>query len=204
MAEKKSEGGEGEIHGSKKKGKLLLFIIIGALIVVLGGGGAAFFLMKKKAPMDDEEGGDEPAAVATKKTKKDHAEAPPIFIKLEPFTVKLQAEQQESYLQATPELRVIDAPIGDKVKQYMPEIRHKVLLLMSGKKPSELSTPQGVQQLSNEIRNEINLIIDGPKVKSKAKGKNKAQEDEAPGAADDKAAADDSIQAVLFTSFIIQ
>ena len=138
----------------------------------------------------------------SKKSKKDHPEVPPVFVKLEPFTVKLQTEQQEAYLQTTPELRVLDAPISDTIKQYTPEIRHKVLLLMSGKKASDLSTPQGVQKLSNEMRVAINLIIDGPKFKSKAKGK--AKEEEAPAEPADHADADDSVQAVLFTSFIIQ
>ncbi|MDO8933794.1 MAG: flagellar basal body-associated FliL family protein [Rhodocyclaceae bacterium] len=203
MADKKPEAGEGEAAPPKKKGKLLLFIIIGVLVVVFGAG-AAFFLLKKKNHAADEEEGDEPTTKSekAKKSKNDNPEAPPVFVKLEPFTVKLQTEQQEAYLQATPELRVLDAPIGDKVKQYTPEIRHKVLLLMSGKKASDLSTPQGVQRLSNEIRVQINLIIDGPKAKVKTKGKAK---EEAPAAEPtDQAAADDSVQAVLFTSFIIQ
>lgn len=199
MADKKPEASEGE-GAPKKKPKLLLFIIIGVVVLVIGGGGAAFMLLKKSAPVDEEDG-EEVAVKSEKKAKKD-PEAPPVFVKLEPFTVKLQAEQQEAYLQATPELRVLDAPVGDRVKQYMPEIRHKVLLLISGHKASELGTPQGVQSLSNDIRKEINLTIDGPKIKPKAKGK-KAKE-EAPVEPSDQPGPDDSVQAVLFTSFIIQ
>lgn len=202
MADKKPEGGEGEAHPAKKKTKLLLFIVIGALVVVLGGGAAAFFLMKGKAHSGDEEAGDEPTEKSVKKVKKDRPDAPPMFVKLEPFTIKLQAEQQEAYLQATPELRVLDAPISDRIKQYMPEIRHKLLLLMAGKKPSDLASPQGVQKLANEMRVEINLIIDGPK--AKAKGKGKSAEETLPAEASDKADEDDSVQSVLFTSFIIQ
>jgi len=171
------------------------------VFIVLGGAGAAFFLTKKKAAVDDEEGGDESVHAVKKAKKNDHPDAPPVFVKLDPFTVKLQVEQMEAYLQATPELRVLDLPIGDRVKQYMPEIRHKVLLLMSGKKASDLSTPQGVQMLSNEMRSEINLIIDGPKTRGKGKGKAK---EEPPAAPSDQAEPDDSVQAVLFTSFIIQ
>ena len=204
MAEKKAEAAEGE-GAPKKKGKLLLFIIIGVLAVVLGGGGA-FFALKKKSHADDEEG-DEPAAKTEKasKSKKDHPDAPPVFVKFEPFTVKLQPDgpQTEAYLQTTPELRVLDAPVGDKIKLYTPEIRHKVLLVMSGKKPSEISSPQGVQKLANEMRNEINLIVDGPKTKGKGKGKGKAKE-EPPAESSDEPSPDDSVQAVLFTSFIIQ
>lgn len=191
MAEKKAEGGEGE--QPKKKGKLLIIIGAVVLLLVLVGGGAAYMLMKKSSHNVDEEG-DEAVAEerASKKSKKDK-DQPPVFVKLDPFTVKLQPEQTDSYLQAVPELRVLDAPVGDKVKQYMPEVRHKVLLLLSGKKPSEISTPQGVQKLSNEIRDEINLIVGEPRRKKAAEA-----------AGGDRAGPDDPVQAVLFTSFIIQ
>jgi flagellar FliL protein len=199
MAEKPSEEGGAP---SGKKTKLLLFVVIGLLVIVLGGGAAAFFMIKKKsAAAADEEGADEPTQhVASKHSaKKDHPDAPPVFVKLEPFTVKLQVEQQDSYLQVQPELRVLDAPVSERVKQYTPAIRHKVLLILSGKRASELSTPQGVQQLANEIRVAINLIIDGPKV-TKKKGKVVEETPEIS----DEADPGDSVQSVLFTSFIIQ
>ena len=147
----------------------------------------------------DEEEGDEPPAKTekAKKAAKGHDDAPPVFVKLEAFTVKLQSEGQEAYLQAVPELRVLDAHLGDKIKQYTPEIRHKVLLILSGKTASELSTPQGVQKLSNEMRVTINAIIEPPPMRKK--GKDKAHEE--PG---DLAGPDDPVQAVLFTSFIVQ
>jgi flagellar FliL protein len=200
MADKKPEAGE-EAPAAKKKPKLLLFIIIGVTVLILGGGAATFLLLKQSAPLDPEDE-DEVATQAEKKRPNKDLDTPPVFVRLEPFTVKLQTEQQDAYVQATPELRVIDPPIGDRVKQYMPEIRHKVLLIMSGKKASELGTPQGVQQLSNEMRTEINLILDGPKVATKRKGK--AAAEESPAEPGSQAAPDDSVQAVLFTSFIIQ
>ncbi|HZV54732.1 MAG TPA: flagellar basal body-associated FliL family protein [Rhodocyclaceae bacterium] len=196
MAEaKKAEGSEGE-QPPPKKSKLLLIIIAAVVAVALIGGGATFFLMKKNANHGDEEGDEPPAKEEkAKKAKKDHADAPPVFVKLEAFTVKLQSESQDAYLQAVPELRVLDAHLGDKIKQYNPEIRHKVLLILSGKKASELSTPQGVQQLSNEMRVAINAIIEPPVPRKKGKAA------EEPG---DQAGPDDPVQAVLFTSFIVQ
>jgi flagellar FliL protein len=200
MAEKKPEADAGDAAAPKPKGKLLLFIIIGVLVLVLGGAGA-YFALKKKPAAEDEEGDGAAPTEKVHKAKKDHPDAPPVFVKFEAFTVKLQSDgQQDSYLQTTPELRVIDAPTGDRVKQYTPAIRHKVLLLLSGKKPSDLSTPQGMQRLSNEVRDAVNVIIDGPK--TKAKGKTGGGD--APAEASDTAGPDDSVQEVLFTSFIIQ
>jgi flagellar FliL protein len=201
---KKAEAAEGAAEAPKPKKKLLLFIIIGVVVLVLGGGGAAFFLMKKGDHADEAaaDGEEAPAKVQkAKKAKKDGKEVPPVFVKLEPFTVKLQSEAGESYLQTTPELRVLDAPLADKIKQYTPEIRHRVLLILSSKKSADVASAQGVQQLSNEIRVAINRIIDGPK--EAGKGKKKAAAD-VPASFPDEADPEDSVQAVLFTSFIVQ
>jgi flagellar protein FliL len=194
MADKKPEAVD---TPPKKKPKLLLFIIIGALLVVLAGGAATFFLLKQE-PLTDEDGEEvAPKVEKAKKPKRDR-DAPPVFVKLEPFTVKLQVEQHDTYLQATLELRVFDAVVGERVKQYIPELRHQVLMVLAGKKASELATPQGVQRLSHELRAEINLIIDGPKRRARGP-KDDAQVDVI-----EPADPDDSVQAVLFTSFIVQ
>lgn len=202
MAEKKPEGGEAEQPPPKKNNKLMIIIIAAVLVVVLGGG-AAFFLLNKKSGHEGEgEEGDEPVAeekASNKKPKKDKPDAPPVFVKLDPFTVKLSTEGQEAYLQATPELRVLDAHVGDNIKLYTPEIRHKVLLILAAKKAADLATPQGVQGLSNEMRVTINHILEPPDPRAK-KLRKKGQSEE-PG---DQADPEDPVQAVLFTSFIIQ
>lgn len=185
-----------EQQPQKQKSKVLLIAIVAVVAIAIIGGGAAFFLMKKKPAQDDEEGGDEAPAKTEKAKKKDHGDAPPVFVKLDAFTVKLMADQQEAYLQAVPELRVLDAHTGDKIKLYTPEIRHRVLLILSGKRPAEISTPDGVQQLANELRVAVNRIIEPPPPRKKGQPKEEAF-DRPPGP-------DDPVQAVLFTSFIIQ
>ena len=197
---KKTEDTSAE-QAPKKSKKGLIIMIAAAVLVLIIGGAAAFFLMKgKPAPEGDEEEGDEaPAHVEkTKKASKAHSGQPPAFVKLDPFTVKLQVEQQEAYLQATPELRVLDAHLADTIKQYTPEIRHKLLLILSGKTASEISTPQGVQKLANEMRVAINAILEPPAPKRR---KGAAKESEEPS---DVAGPEEPVQAVLFTSFIIQ
>lgn len=192
---KKTENAEAEQPPKSKK--LLLIIVAAVVALVVIGGAAAFFLTKNKAQdATDEEGDDPPAKVEkTKKAKNGHEGAPPVFVKLEAFTVKLQAEQQEAYLQTVPELRVLDAHVGDMIKQYTPEIRHHLLLILSGKKASDISTPQGVQRLANEMRVAINAILEPPQPRKKGK------EPEEPG---DIAGPDEPVQSVLFTSFIVQ
>lgn len=188
-AKKPEAGDAGAVVVPKKKTKLLLIIIIGVLVLVLGGGGALYLLLKK-SPTDEEAEDGGPAQSAKAKKKKD-AEAPPVFVKLEPFVVKLQSEQQESYVQTLPELKLHDALVADKVKQFMPEIRHKVLMILAGKKPSDLATPEGLQLLANQIRESINATLTGERV-------NVAQEKQ------DTAEPGAPVQAVFFSSLIVQ
>lgn len=173
------------VAAAPKKSKKWLIIILAILIVLLVLGGGVALLLLKKGHGDDGQ-----ASESSGKSSK--SEALPKFVKLESFTVKLQpdAEKQEQYLQAVPELRVSDITVDEKVKVYMPEIRYKTLLLLSSKKPSELSTPQGVEKLSYELRNQINQILSG-----KPAGE---------AAASASAGPTDQVLAVVFTSFIIQ
>jgi len=196
MADAKKTEAPTEGEAPKKKSKLLLIIIAAVLVVVLGGG-AAFFLLKKKAPADDEEGmdeeGDHPPAKVTKgkKKKPDAHAAPPVFTKLEPFVVKLQSDQQEAYVQAIPELKLLDPATSEQIKQFMPEIRHKLLLILAGKKATDLSTPEGMQTLANQFRVSINATLTGEKP-DPAQEKQDQADPEAP------------VQAVFFSSLIVQ
>lgn len=194
MADAKKTEAAPDGDAPKPKKKLLLIIIIAVLVLVLGGGGAAFFLMKKNAAAD-EEGADEEEApakvVKDKKKKKDAHALPPTFVKLDPFVVKLRGEQQEeNYVQAVPELKLDDPHTADQIKQFTPELRHKILMILAGKKAPELSTPEGMQLLSNQIRVAINAVLTGEKPKE---GAEKKDEDH-----------DSPVQAVFLSSLIVQ
>lgn len=190
-----SDAKSAEAAPPKKKGKLFLIIGIVVLVLAIGGAAAAFLLMKKSHSddMDDEESSE---VQAPPKKSKAARSGPPVFVKLDTFTVRLQNEGNDSYLQAVPELRVLDAQVAEEVKTYTPEIRHKTLLVMSGKQPADVNNPAGVQQLANELRVTINNILNPPS--GKKKKKEEAEE------ISDTADPDDPVQAVLFTSFIVQ
>lgn len=176
----------------KPKSKLILIIVIGLVLVLALGGGGVYLLLKKKAAIGDEE-----------ETTSAHAkpEAKPTFVKLEAFTVKLmpdEGKQEQQFMQTVPEFKVLNPNAAENVKNYMPEIRHNILLLLSSRRPSELATPQGMEKLSIDIRKVVNQILDGtPKASKREKESAKADRNDAPGA-------EDSVQAVLFSTFIIQ
>ena len=190
---KKGEAAPAEGEVPKKKSKLLLIIIVAVLVLVLGGGGAAFMLMGKKSADEDEEADeddDPPAKVVKAKKKKKGADLPPVFTKLDPFVVKLTSEGQDSYAQAVPEMKVAEAPVADQIKLYNPEIRHKLLMLLASKTPADLSNPEGMQTLANQMRVAINAILNGEKPDP---AKEKLDSDE-----------DGPVIAVFFSSLIVQ
>lgn len=165
-----------------KKNKKLLIIIIAVLVLVLGGGGAAaYLLMSKGADHADDE---EVAAEQSGKKKKGEKEAPPAYVALDPFTVNLVAETGDQFLQLMISVEVADISVGDRLKMYMPKLRNNITLLLSTKKASELVTKDGKELLAEEIRDQMNDIVEIPSVKGKPP--------------------QDAVKEVLFTSFIIQ
>ncbi len=119
--------------GSKKK---LLVMIIAAVVVVAIGGGAAWYFMQPKA-----------AGAAHKSTKAE----PPVYVPIESFTVNLQPETGEQFLQIAFTLQVGNEKEGAAIKENMAKVRSRVLLLLSAKKASEISTVEGKQLLAKEI-----------------------------------------------------
>ncbi|MBS1210627.1 MAG: flagellar basal body-associated protein [Proteobacteria bacterium] len=191
-APKKEDAAEKE--APPKKSKKLLIIIVAA-VVLLGAiaGGTLMLLNKNKAAANaDDEAADEPAAAhAVHEWPKYDPSKPPVFLPLEPFTVNLQPENGEQFLQVVASLRVIDAHVGDQVKAYMPQIRHEVLSLLAGKKPSEITSPEGREALAEEIKDITNEIMgwEPPPVTKKKKAGSEAV---------------GPVVSVFFTQFIVQ
>lgn len=122
----------------KKKGKLVVLIAI-ALLVLAGGGGGAWWYFTQRA-----------TDASTAEAKPATAKAP-IFVNLDPFTVNLQEENGDHYLQVAVVYQVSDDKVTDQLKTYMPVLRSRILLMLSSKRPSDLSTPEGKAKLVAEL-----------------------------------------------------
>lgn len=131
--------------GSKKK---LIIIIVGAVLLAAIGAGAAWFFMGKS------KGGDEHATAAPPPPKVDLSK-PPVFLQMEPFTVNLQPENGEQYLQVAFTLQVADQAQVEYLKMYMPLLRSRILLLLASRKASEIGTAEGKQKLQTDILAEV-------------------------------------------------
>ena len=142
---------------------LLVLLVLGAA----AGGGWHFFADQESAT---------PASAAESKPV---APKPPVFVMLDQFTVNLQTETTDQFLQVAMTLQVTDQSQEDLIKQYMPQVRNRLLLLLSSKKASEILTIEGKKKLSEEIITQVKLPFT-PK------------------------AAPQGVTGVFFTSFVIQ
>jgi flagellar FliL protein len=128
---------------TKKKGKLLLYAALG-IVVLSGVGGGAWWYTKHEAG---------PATAKAEPAK------PPVFAPLDTFTVNLAGEEGSQFLQVGLTLRLIDEPAAAALKLRMPEIRDRILLLLSAKKASDLLTLDGKRKLTTEIQTAVNTIL---------------------------------------------
>ncbi|QEL55870.1 flagellar basal body-associated FliL family protein [Chromobacterium paludis] len=162
-AEKKAGGG----------GNKLMLIVIVLLILVLaavGGLAAYMFTNVNKAPGSAQ-------SEQTKESAKKKHDGPPIFEKMDTFVVNL-AGNDGSLLQIDMQAELSDEEAKKKFTEYAPKIRSAVILLLSSKSASELSTPDGKVKLKAQVKQIINEAMDA--------GDNPV------------------VDSILFTSFIIQ
>jgi len=133
----------------KKSSKKLILGIVGALVVVVAAGAGWYFTKGKNDSAHVEE-----VKVAPPKT--------PIFVALDPFTVNLMRESPESsdqYLQLGISLKLFEAENEIKIKTSLPEIRSKILQLLTTKTATELLTAEGKTQLVKDIMRMSNAVI---------------------------------------------
>ena len=141
--------------------KLALLITSAVLLIGAGGGGVAWYL-------NNQDG-----------TQAQVKQKPPVFLNLETFTVNLQSEQGDQHLQTNLTLKMEDAEAADLIKSHMPEVRNRVLLLLSSKAVSQIAAVDGKKKLASELLAEIKQPF----------SENNPEH---------------AVQSVLFTSFVIQ
>lgn len=148
-------------HGATEeapKSKKKLIIIIAAVLVLAIGGGAAWFLMK---PKPDAHG---KAGEHKEEAKHEKPAHPPAFVALEVFTVNLQPDPDEKFLQLEISLQVASAEEAEALKGQMPALRNRLLMLLTSKRATDILTTEGKQKLNDEITAEVKKPFskDGP------------------------------------------
>ena len=128
----------------KSKKKLIIIISAATLLLAVIGGGATLLLSKKDGHSKEAEHKVEPAK-------------PPVFLPLEAFVVNLQSESGDKYLQVAMTLQVPDEEQANLLKLNMPQVRSRLLMLLSSKDTSEILTSEGKQQLMQEIVDQVKI-----------------------------------------------
>lgn len=128
---------------AEKNGKpwWLLGIII--IVISMASSAAVYFMLDSKSTASED--------TATTSAEPAKAAAP-IFVPISPFTVNLQSdyyEQRLLYLGLS--LKVGDEQTRELIEQSMPQVRSRLLMLLSGQKAEALTTPQGKQTLTRDI-----------------------------------------------------
>ncbi len=137
-ANSKSKADPKDEGGAANPKKKMLGLIGGVAVVVALGGAGGFYWSTMGANG------------AGKEHKSEKAE-PPEYIALDSFTVNLQPENGDQYLQVQFTLQVANAETAELIKANMAKARSRVLLLLSGKHASEINTVEGKQVLAKEI-----------------------------------------------------
>lgn len=151
----------------KSKKKLIVILAI-VLALAAVGGGVAFFMMQKKedahhAKAKPAKEGEEAEAEAEEGEHEEAAEAEGhadpktalTYVQFETFTVNLLPDPDDKFLQLDLTIEVKGAELAEKFKTQMPVLRNRVLLLLTSKKATDIATPEGKKQLSEELLAEL-------------------------------------------------
>lgn len=132
-----------ESSGGSKK---LLWVMIILVLLSSGGAAAAIYMVMNQ-------NGNGNAAEAQVEPERQS----PIFLDIEPFTVNLESDRAGARLLYTGiTLRVGNEESKQILDEHMPQVRSRLLTLLSGKQASELTSPEGKKALSQDIITALN------------------------------------------------
>lgn len=177
----------------KKKSRKLLFIVLGVVVLALIGAAAALFVLKKNTAEDgyEEEDGEHVAEVQARDPK-----TPPVFLSLENLVINLADPGGNRFIQLGLTLQLQDTATETAVKAYLPSIRSNVLMLISQRTTEEMLLVKGKEKLASDIIATISREM-GYEMPPAAEGEGTPKKKKAK-------PAPNPVQAVLFSSFIVQ
>jgi flagellar FliL protein len=138
---------------TQKKRPVLVILLLLITVAACGAAGYSWWLLKQQ---------DKPAA-----SKQEQPPAAPVFMPLDTFTVNLVTPDNNPdrvlYIGVT--LRLPDEVARRRLNDYLPEVRSRLLMLLSRQEASQLGSEQGKQQLVAQIKD----VLSPPLVKGQPK-----------------------------------
>ncbi|WP_339885403.1 flagellar basal body-associated protein FliL [Vreelandella maris] len=136
-----------ETSGGSKK--LLWIMIILVLLSSIGAAVAIYMVIDQRKDSTE-----------TAEVEQAMERATPIFMRIEPFTVNLVDDGYGSRLLYTGvTLRVGNEESKAILEEHMPQVRSRLLMLLSGKQADELTSTEGKQQLAQSIVDRLNVPL---------------------------------------------
>lgn len=139
---------------AKKKGGKLVPMILGVVLLAGAGGGAWYFMNHGKATSEQagEEGGHGAPAEGTKSDA--------TFVPLESaFVVNLEDEDAMRFMQVEVQVVVHDPKAVDLIKNNMPIVRNRLMLLFSGQHYRDLNTRAAKEKLQADALAEVQKAL---------------------------------------------
>ncbi len=180
-----------------KSKKMLLIVLAVVLFVALAALGTMLYVNKQRAAAQL---GDEEARPVASKVEV----GPPTYLPLDNMVVNLADPGGERVAQIGITLELQNAAAVEQVKQYLPSIRSGILLLVSQRTSEDLLKIEGKEKLARDILREASrpfggidedeVEADAPKSGENARATRKQR----------RAPANQPVQRVLFSSFIVQ
>lgn len=128
------------------------------MAVVMGVGVMLYLGQKKKAAepgIDDVINGEHDKL---KEEEKSH-EFIGKLVPLETFLVNISGSRGRKLVKINMELEVSNAEVQEEVEKIKPKIRDYIIIIVSSKTFTEISTKEGKDLLRDEIKNQINLFL---------------------------------------------
>ena len=98
-------------------------------------------------------------------TKSASGNAAPALVPLAPFLVNLTGDQGQRYLRLVAQVEVRGELSKDELEKHLPEVRNRLIFLLSSKTFADIGSTQGKYDLQAEITKNINETLDGPFIK---------------------------------------
>ncbi len=168
-----------------KKSKLKKIVILISLLLLVGGlgGGAYWFISNDPTILDSlpfigkgdetsEEGEQSEEEASEASSSENSGESgsttvqtnPTTLVSLAPLTINLSDTGASKYLKVGIDIELNSAEAAKEIERQKARIRDAIIILLSSKSYSLLSTTTGKISVKNEIASRINQILQSPRV----------------------------------------
>jgi len=118
-----------------------------------------------KAPAAAKASGGHGSSAGTKSAGGNGGSVAPTLVPLAPFLVNLTGDQGQRYLRLVAQVEVRGELSKDELEKHLPEVRNRLIFLLSSKTFADIGSTQGKYDLQAEITKNINETLDGPFIK---------------------------------------